>query len=194
MRNNGGGNSAVGDVLYAYLSDKPYTEGRMYIKTSKEIKDWYRSERQGHPLYDLVINGQDNELVLYPDTVKTIPEKVHYPFKVNVFLLISRKTYSSGHMFAGLFKCNDIGVMIGQETGQATKTVGDAYSFKLPNSGFDISVSYKIFESMCELSYFHGFQPHYTVEYTPEELSSGIDKELIFTQNLIDQRKLSSAE
>ncbi len=185
MRQNGGGTSRIGDALYAYLSNKPYLDGKMYVKTSRTIKEWYRSQRQGHPLYDLVTNGADGALILYPDTVPVVPAPVDFPFRGKTFLMTSKKTFSSGHMFVGNFKCNDIGVVVGQETGQATKTVGDAFNFRLPHSGIDISVSYKIFESACELSFTQGFHPHHKVVYSPAELNAGKDKELEIIHHLI---------
>lgn len=186
MRQNGGGNSALGNELYAYLSSRPYNEGRMYVKISDPIKKWYVEEREGHPLYDFVVQNESGTLVLYPDTLMTQPRSVRYPYKGASFLLTSSKTYSSGHMFAGLFKCNNIGPVIGQETGQATKTVGDAFTFQLPHSKIDISVSYKVFESSCEPSYSRGFLPDHNLEYTSKDLVSGIDKEMQLVRTLIN--------
>lgn len=185
MRLNGGGTSSIGDILYSYLSSEPYFEGKMLFKTSQPIKDWYEKERKEHPLYEMVMKGELNELVTYPDTSKVVPTKRKYPFKGKSYLITSKKTYSSGHMFTGIYKCGNIGTVVGQETGQATKTPGDAFVFTLPNTKIDISVSYKIFEGPCELSYLTGFKPHHTISYTDEELKNGIDKEILFIENLI---------
>ena len=187
MRRNGGGTSQVGDILYSYLSDSPYFEGRMFIKTSQPIKDWYQRERKEHPLYELVMSGKLNEIVLYPDTSKAVPTRRNHLFKGKSYLITGKKTYSSGHMFAGIYKCGNIGTVIGQETGQATKTPGDAFSFTLPNSKIDISVSYKIFEGPCEISYQSGFRPHFTISYDDEELEKGIDKEIQFIKKLVQE-------
>lgn len=188
MRQNGGGTSQIGDILYSYLSDKAYSEGKMYVKTSPTIKHWYESDRKGHPLYEFVQNGKPNELLVFPDTTLFTPVKREFLFEGKSYLLTSKKTYSSGHMFAGLFKCGNIGTMIGQETGQATKTVGDAFSFTLPHSEIDISVSYKIFEGPCELSFEHGFQPDITISYEASEVKDGIDKEMLFIRELIQKQ------
>lgn len=185
MRQNGGGSSMLGDALYAYLSDQPYDAGRMYVKISEPIRDWYIRDRPNHPLHDFVTGEEIGQLVLYPDTSKSIPATVKHPFAGKSYLLTSAKTYSSGHMFAGLFKCNQIGPMIGQETGQATKTVGDAFTFQLPNSKIDISVSYKVFEGTCEPSYENGFMPDYEVSYSADELASGVDKEMKVVMRLV---------
>ena len=184
MRNNGGGTSAIGDELMAYLREAPYREGAMQIKISQPIVDWYRAERQNHPFYETIVNGTIGELktITIPDAV---PRRVENRFRGRCFLLTSRKTYSSGHMFAGTFKCNNVGTVIGQPTGQATQTVGDSFRWQLPNSHIAINTSYKIFEGPCELSFVDGFQPHHYVKYAAEELRTGIDKELELVRTLI---------
>ena len=186
FRKNGGGSSALGDELFAYLSDQPYSEGKMSIKISQPIQTWYRTQRQGHPLFDLIVNGRAGEFKTI-EAPETMPRKVDFPFRGNAYLLISGKTYSSGHMFAGLFKCNNIGIVIGQPTGQTTQTVGDAFAFRLPKSGIEVNSSYKIFEGPCEPSFASGFKPHYHIQYSNDELQSGVDKELNFAAKLIRQ-------
>ena len=185
MRNNGGGNSRLGEILYSYLSQDSYEDGKMYVKMSEPIQQWYRSERTDHPLYTFVDTSQTGSLMLYPDTSRVRPIERNATYTGNTFLLTSRKTYSSGHMFAGLFKCNNLGIVIGQETGQTTKTVGDAFQFELPYSKIGISVSYKIFESSCEQSYDHGYKPDIAVSYSKKELQQGLDKELSVVDSLI---------
>ena len=178
MRENGGGSSAIGDELYAYLSSEPYYPGKMSAKISKPIMEWYKRERQQHPLYQEVLNCPIGDFIETPKSYREQPKSVEYPFKGNTFLLMGPKTYSSGHMFAGLFKCHDIGTAVGQATGQASKTVGDSFFFRLPNSGIGINVSYKIFEGPCEGSFSKGFSPHIEISYSSEDLKIGVDKEM----------------
>ena len=187
MRNNGGGSSAIGDELFAYLSSRPYVEGKMHVKISQPIVRWYQSQRQGHPLFDLIVNGKPGSFATV-EAPKTVPREVRFPFSGSCYLITGRKTYSSGHMFAGVFKCNQIGTVVGQPTGQATKTVGDSFRFRLSNSKIEINTSYKVFEGPCEPSFSNGFVPHHLVQYTPDELRSGVDKELALIKKLIQKR------
>lgn len=188
MRENGGGSSAIGDELYAYLSNEPYYPGKMYAKISEPIMEWYKRERQGHPLYDEVLTCPVGEFIETPESYREQPKAVEYPYKGTSFLLMGPKTYSSGHMFAGLFKCHEIGTAVGQATGQATKTVGDSFFFRLPNSGIGINVSYKIFEGPCEGSFSQGFSPHINISYSSEDLKRGVDKEVEWVKNYIQNQ------
>ncbi len=187
MRKNGGGSSALGDALFDYLNDQPYGDGRMYVKISEPIQQWYINSRQGHPLYNFVVDSPRDSLVMWPDTAKIQPGSNKLRYNGKSFLLIGPKTFSSGHMFAGLFKCQDIGTVIGQPTGQATRTVGDAFFFRLPKSRIGVNASYKVFESDCEANYLKGFQPDIYVSYDAEELQAGDDKELAVVRRLIEE-------
>ena len=187
IRENGGGSSRLGDELFAYLHSDPYNEGSMQVKISRAVQDWYRSKRQGHPLFDFVTQQQLGTLARFP-LPPAIPRKTDHPFEGQCYLLIGPKTYSSGHMLAGLIKCHAAGIVIGQETGQATKTPGDAFSFLLPKSQIGISVSYKLFEGPCEPSTTRGFTPHHFVTYSTDERRTQVDKEMNLVRQLAGQR------
>ena len=187
IRENGGGSSRLGDELFAYLHSHPYSEGSMQVKISRAVKDWYRSERKGHPLFDFVTKQPSGTLAPFPLPLET-PRKTDHPFEGQCYLLIGPKTYSSGHMLAGLIKCHDAGIVIGQETGQATKTPGDALSFTLPKSQIGVSVSYKLFEGPCEPSTTRGFTPHHYVTYSTADHSKQVDKEMNLVRTLAGQQ------
>ncbi|MEM7307938.1 MAG: S41 family peptidase [Planctomycetota bacterium] len=184
MRRNGGGSSAVGDELLSYLTSEPYAEGSMSVRISEPVVEWYRDERRSHPLFDFVVGGVPGELKTI-EAPRTQPREVDFPFRGRCFLLTSGRTFSSGHMFAGLFRCNGIGPVVGQETGQATKTVGDMFPFTLPRTGLQAFCSYKIFEGPCDADFTRGFVPDHVVAYTAEERRAGVDKELALVRALL---------
>ncbi|MBQ0084933.1 MAG: hypothetical protein KBS65_01680 [Prevotella sp.] len=136
MRYNGGGNSAVGDVLLSYIAPKPFAQ---YGKTLIKVKPT-----------TIALTGNRYEkpgTLLYPED----PDSRHEPLPIaqrfagNVFLLTSHTTFSSASSFAWAFKEAGCGMIIGEETGGMSVHYGDVVSFKLPNSGLVINVSHKRF-------------------------------------------------
>lgn len=137
IRENGGGNSAVGDALLRYLSPRPFAQmskvvARVTPTTLRltELADatpgWY--------YYD----GEESSLI-QPRT----PEEGHYDGEV--YLLTSHHTFSSAASFAWAFKQFGMGTVVGEETGGMNVCFGDVVSYRLPVSGLTCSISYKRF-------------------------------------------------
>ena len=94
---------------------------------------------------------------------------------------INERVGSTSQLFAQAFKCSKLGLIIGQETGEATIFFGDGPSLKLPNSNLQFSTPSKKIVSHCDKSKIHGIKPDYTVDYHPSKLLNGEDEVLNFT-------------
>lgn len=137
LRNNGGGNSNVGDVLLRYISPEPFTQiDKALIKitplTSKLMGD-------AAPGPGIMFHEADPSHFIRPRT----DEEGHYNGKV--YLLTSNKTFSSAGSFAWTFKQCNMGTVIGEETGGMNVCYGDVLKYELPISRLSASISYKRF-------------------------------------------------
>lgn len=135
IRNNGGGNSAVGDTLLRYIAPVPFRQfDRVIIKTSNllnKIED--ADDLPGVYLFE---NTDD---VIAPRT----EEEKHYNGKI--YLLTSNFTFSSAADFSWVFKEIGTGTVIGEETGGMNVCFGDITMYEMPLSGLTCSISYKRF-------------------------------------------------
>jgi hypothetical protein len=180
IRKNGGGNSLLGDELMQYISDADFTMAdSCIIKISNELinkkqLNWIDSaKRLAGSLYNV------------HDTSKVKLRENPLRFKGKSYLLIGGNTFSSATMLACSFQCYNVGKIIGTETGGLTASFGDKYSFELPNTKFDMGVSFKKFYNACGIDNQRGIIPDYTVENSFEDDVKGIDRVLEFTVNLI---------
>lgn len=183
IRKNGGGNSSLGDELMQYISKTDFKMAdSVTIKLSKDLIDkgyfnWLDSTKR---IAGTIYTSYDTSRV----KLRENPSR----FKGNTYLLVGGPTFSSASMFASSFKCHNVGEIIGTETGGLTVCFGDVYVFQLPNTKFDMRVSYKKFFEACGVDNRRGVIPDYIVESSFEDDEKGIDRVLVFTIDLIKQK------
>lgn len=197
IRNNGGGSSTLGDALFNYITDQPYTQvAQIQVKASRMARRQFRQrvfQWYMYPLYPLVyFHPATRGIFGYPPgTISTHirepgkPSKKPGRFTGQVYLLIGPRTFSSASMFAATFQCYDMGVTIGDETGGVTVSYGDNVYYTLPHTQLKGTVSYKRFVLPCGKEDGHGVIPDYQVRTTPEDLRNGRDTVLEFTKKFI---------
>ena len=157
LRNNGGGNSMVGDVLFRYISPKPFKQmGKALVRvTPTTIRLTGRTQMvPGWSFYNDESKGN-----LIPPLTK---EEGHY--EGSVYLLISHHTFSSAGSFAWAFKEFGMGTVIGEESGGMNVSFGDIIYYKLPVSGLSCTISFKRFwQYGADEKEIHGTLPDYAV-------------------------------
>lgn len=175
IRDNSGGNSALGDELLQYISPVPFAQfGKTIVKTSDIQKQFFKSR------YNKDISKPNGIEVFDENTELTELRDNNFRYKGNVYLLISHKTFSAAASFAWAFKYFKIGSVIGEETGGLAVCFSNNVSQKLPNSGL-------YFNTSCGKYYLygatennkHGTLPDYNVKR---------EKALDFTIELINGR------
>lgn len=197
IRENGGGNSSLGDLLTCYITDKNFASySRVDEKGSNQIIDRYKAEGQNVQVTEdgnsaAIRNGSYFKKITV-GAINTsyceegIPYYIKDKFKGNVYLLTSSYTFSSATDFASIFKDYKLGTIIGEETGGLATSYGDVYSFKLPNTNLDAGVSYKYFvrpsgsEDMSS-----GVIPDYEVSQNIDDIKTDIDTVMEYTKKLI---------
>jgi C-terminal processing protease CtpA/Prc len=138
---NGGGNSAVGNVLIDYFYDKSYGTYRCNWKKSEDylklLKSW-----GGQP-GDQYSNTPDGEILHFSsDTVDAAVNP--HRFKGKVFVVIGNGTFSSAIMFATLVKDNHIATLAGEIPANGHPNhFGEMYNTQLPNTKIDVRFGVK---------------------------------------------------
>jgi hypothetical protein len=183
IRENGGGDSRLGDVLLGYLTDKPF---RQFEKGKEKLSKQVGNIKLSH---ETLPEGENKIVSWEADFI--YPKENPLRFKGKKFVLIGPKTFSSASSFTSAVKCFNIATLIGQETGGVTACYGDNFNFRLPSSDLLVSVSYKYFVQACGKPDGRGIIPDYEVKQKPEDTAKGVDTVLEFTLNLI---KNSEAE
>lgn len=154
IRNNGGGNSALGDELLARINDRPYRmASRIVWRKSADSDELFRAGTKPMwrwlmgalplflPDYAALKHGEDltldNSLVSRP--------RVEPRFDGSAILLIGERTFSSAMLLADAVRTYDLMLTIGQPTGGVPNALGDIGPFELPNSRIVVSFSQKMF-------------------------------------------------
>jgi len=160
VRNNPGGTTRLGELLYEYITTKPISQfERIETKISREKKSEYiqssrkyeKAFRWYHYLYYpvYVLSSESRRAMLLAKNgstlVKRFPPESPKPnpllFKGKVYLLIGKKTYSAAAILAATFKHYQLGTLVGEETGQATTFTANTVELILPNTKLVCSVS-----------------------------------------------------
>lgn len=157
LRNNGGGDSQVGDVLFRYISHQPFKQmGKTLVRVTPTTQRLMNNNQlaSGWYFYD---SEKENNLIA-PLSVA----EGHYGGKV--YLLISHHTFSSAGSFAWAFKQFGMGTVIGEESGGMNVCFGDILSYKMPVSGLLCTISFKRFwQYGADEKDIHGTLPDYAV-------------------------------
>jgi hypothetical protein len=105
-------------------------------------------------------------------------------FQGKIFLLTSHETFSAGVVFSELFRSNNLGVIVGRETGGRVYMESDQRPVMLPHSNLPylIPVAKLI---VGDDNPDRGVIPDYAVELTAEDYTGGRDKDMEKVSELI---------
>ena len=184
LRNNGGGNSALGERLLSYITGKSFRmTGGVKWKVSQEYKDqlkvWLKgdsSEKMGYYLKST--NGT---------LIKNMNVKIQKPalnplrYQGKVFVLIGPGTFSSANMLANTIQDYKLAKLIGEQSGEPANDYGELIEIRLPNTGFSFTTSTKQFIRANGNSRDHNpVIPDYLIFHNPLSLT---DKVLDFAKS-----------
>jgi hypothetical protein len=202
IRENGGGNSDVGDEFLQYLASsdfQQYNIDKTIIKTSKLVKRKYNKELNELLNSDALtktdsleirklqnlINLPTGSFTQCPYATNLITLKNNSNrFEGNLFVLTSKKTYSSASDFAQTIKAYKIGNIIGEETGGWIVCYGDIVLDELPNSKLVLGISTVKFVNIgADPDDWHGVIPDINID---------ADKSMDYVINEIKKRTTSN--
>jgi hypothetical protein len=182
LRNNTGGNSALGDALIGMFNSKPYRHYSMRWKRSVQYVEEMKRKKTPLP---------DNYLALRPGEMLSGESQVVRPgdnplrFKGRVYVLSSKETFSSGQMFLAVVKDNGLAQVIGEENNEPVCSYGEVFFFNLPNSRLRTSLSVKYFTPPAGCKDARGVVPDIPVKRRVADYVTGRDAILEATLNLI---------
>lgn len=174
IRENGGGNSVIGDQLFKYISTEKFTQfSKTIIKYSQLQKDFYKvkceEDSTNCETYNYLKNQENGKTEAFENKNLITPNTNQ--FKGKIFLLTSLKTFSSASTFAQCFKSYKMGAIIGEETGGWIVAYGDKINTTLPITNLTLTISQKKF---------------YTVGSTDEDLHGVIPDIKVKSENALD--------
>lgn len=148
IRENGGGDSGLNDLLLSYITKIPYQQssGR-YWKVSEEAKKAYSENKVysrifGKEFIKQYMNTPNQEVIKTIDSTElTHPKSPINYFQGKSCILIGSSTFSSANFLADAVKTYNITTLIGTPTGEYTNDFGEQLSFTLQNSGSLVFVS-----------------------------------------------------
>jgi Peptidase family S41 len=138
LRNNGGGNSALGNTLLNYLTDKPFRQfSRAEVKVSPQFEAYLKARGSELPWP----SGSPIGSIVKVEIPFVLPTPQPLRFAGKLYVLIDGPTFSSASAFASVIKDFKLGVLVGAETSGHPTDFGNIYPFKLPNSNLEAWVS-----------------------------------------------------
>ena len=195
IRKNGGGSDRVGDLLFNYITDKPYLQHtKAEYKLSEEYMDAYKKYLNikwynifFHPEYIKYSLKKKGAFICEKSKKERKPNNNKLLFNGNIYLLIGSSTCSAAMDFAAAFKYYKMGIVVGKETGGALIEHSNAIPFILPNTQLQGMVaSHKAF-AIGAKNDGHGVIPDYEVVPSIDDVYNGTDRVMEFTKELIEK-------
>jgi len=191
LRRNGGGNSALGDMLLTYVSDRPYRGG---ISKEWKMSARYRAYVASQTAWWVRwlpfswFGGQARQMFVGPDgsvahiemTQSTKPAPNPLRVARPVCVLIGPGTFSSAMLLANSIKQSHLATLVGEPTGEPPNSFGEVYAFQLPRTGLRGQVSSAAFVLDPDTlgARRHGVLPDIAVTRTADDLRAGRDPAL----------------
>lgn len=148
LRRNGGGNSALGEMLLGYITDKPFRmAGGVKWKVSKEYKEQLndRLKGEGQQQMGYYFNAANGTIIADSGGKPGKPAKNPLLYKGRVTVLIGPHTFSSANMLANTIQDYKLATLAGEPSGEPANDYGELILLKLPNTGFTFYTSTKQF-------------------------------------------------
>ena len=180
-KRSGGGFADLADSLLSYLTDRPYHPiEKKAVKISFANED-YISENKSKGII------KDGYLILeYP---MNQPVKRQNMFRGKTYVLVNHGSSSAATYFASAVKCNELGILVGEEAPQPLISNGDLIRFRLPNTKLMCYSSMSTYYFPCAENRDDSVIPDFEVKYSVEDLLNGQDRCLEYTLDLIDKEE-----
>ena len=193
LRDNGGGRTPFGMLLYSYLTEKSFS----YID-STFVNDFWDCSYSDNFLriprieYDersyIQLNKERYLVNTYPlQYCNIIPDN---NFTGNVFVLINGGSISCTGLFCSVARKNDRAIFIGEESGSAYGGFSaDPFVILLPNTLFKVLISGMKFQVSTSGDLSRGVIPDYQIQPSIEDILNNRDIELEYTLDLISKQE-----
>jgi C-terminal processing protease CtpA/Prc len=196
LRNNEGGDDAIGRALMAHVIASPLTIPASRVETAYErvpydlarfLDTWDFSffDRTG-----AVIPGEGRNRLLREQPSARIVEPMASPYRGRVVLLTGPQMSSAGYLIARDLKASGAATLIGRETGGNLRGLngGQITWMTLPTSGVSIDIPLLAgFAGTAQPD--RGVLPDIAVRTRLEDVAAGIDPDLCAAKRWLAQRR-----
>jgi C-terminal processing protease CtpA/Prc len=141
LRQNGGGNSVLGEKLIGYISGKPFRMGGgSKWKVSDEYKAFIQEQAKTNAVYasgsfQQYLNKTTGQIISSTESRTHTAGKNQLRYSGKICVLTGPNTFSSANMLSNAIKDYNLATIIGEATGEACNDYGELYWNKLPNTG-----------------------------------------------------------
>ncbi len=195
LRQNEGGDDAIGRALMAYVIAKPFTIPARRAETAYErvpydlarfLDTWNVSffDRTGQ-----VVRGEGRQWLLIEQDADRIVSPVAQPYRGKVALLTGPQMSSAGYIIARDIKASGAATLIGRETGGHLRGLngGQLAWMVLPTSG--VSIDIPLISGFAKTPQpDRGVLPDIAVRTRLEDAAAGIDPEMIAAKRWLSKR------
>lgn len=207
MRENTGGTTRLGEVLYGYLTDKAISQfdkietriseekRREFIDMNRQYAGWFKWYHYlYYPIYIRTDAKRKTIMTAKKGSLAVQYFKPEKPgvspllFNGKVYLLTSEKTYSAAAIFAATFKYYQLGTIVGQETGETTNFTANTVDLVMPNTKLVCSVSCARIFMVGWKDDQHGVIPDDIIK---QDTNSSNDQELEYVKQRIKSQNLN---
>lgn len=168
LRENDGGDDGNGELLYAYLTNRPFS----YYASVGSVSENFKPEE--HPNLAIQQPRESN-------------------FSGKVYFLVRGKTYSSAAEFSSVAKSNNRGIFIGEETGGGYygNTSGARATFFLPASGIRVNLPLNKYVTAVKKTNLkdRGVIPDHVVVPSIDDILQHKDVQLAYALKMAEQNK-----
>ncbi len=205
VRGNTGGYPKVVSELLHCVSEKHFkTMARSEMKVSQAYKDYFSAVAPSVDLYsskvrflnplhsvDLsaLFSNENGSFVTEERVFNEPPKETYNEFTGDLYLLTDRRSFSASSSFAATFRCYQLGLIIGSETGGTRVFHANSMYKKLPHSGISCGMATTRLYTSCFYEEDEGIKPDLEVKPTVQELVAKRDAVLDYTLRVIDKVK-----
>ena len=197
IRKNTGGNDEMADELFSYLVQDNFDferEGRTrYVNFPESLKPYIKTWGDNPWYFDLnpeVDTPKDGYYIFKENFLQKPKNSSRKIFKGKSYLLTSSANTSLAYYVAHRFKYQNLGTVIGQETGGNLNDIngGQILFLTLPNTGIEIDFPVMGGFSL-ESRPNTGVVPHIKIEYEIQDIIAETDLELQEVKRLNNEAK-----
>lgn len=136
LRDNGGGDSKLGETLLRYFNTRPYRfASGMKWKISAPYKEYLKTAKNfreaDHTFY---MSRPDGDMYTWVSDQLTTPKPEQPFFSGKVAFLIGSRTFSSANMLADGVTTYQLAKTFGEPTGEVPNDFGEMFNYMLPHT------------------------------------------------------------
>ncbi|MEH6682051.1 MAG: S41 family peptidase [Sediminicola sp.] len=142
LRNNAGGHDSFSDYLVSYFTHKPFKwNSEFTLKTSQFLKEHTIKNSDTTEIYFRELLKHDNgEIYSYKfEDYQPQPEEKRFDGKI--YVLVNRQSHSQSAVTAAQIQDYNLGIIVGEETGDYPSLYASQFQYSLPNTGIPVKVS-----------------------------------------------------